>query len=120
MGKSTVLTELFTQTKLDDGPLSPLAFNLRSYSSEDRLMRDLFDSAALNDWRLSDRVLPLFLDSYDECRVPTLASLLLEQLERLPRERLQLRIACRSGDWPILLRREFPRLWPKEKYCWLR
>ena len=88
--------------------------DLRSYSDEKRLVDRLFNGDSIREWRGSDRRLHLFIDSLDECllRVDSLASLLPEELEKQPLERLSLRIACRTAIWPRLLEQELERLWP--------
>ena len=49
--------------------------------------------------------LHFFLDSLDECllRIDTVAALLGEELPKYPIDRLHLRIACRTADWPATL-----------------
>lgn len=66
------------------------------------LMRYLFDAPEFSEWKRSYRTLVLVLDSLDECRLrsPTLHHTLLNELRNCPTERLQLRIACRTADWP--------------------
>jgi hypothetical protein len=55
-------------------------FDLRSYGSEDRLVRDLFHGRDIEEWKNGKGELHLFLDSLDECllRIDTLAALLLD------------------------------------------
>jgi hypothetical protein len=79
--------------------------DLRSFGSEERLYRALFESAELDDWRTSNYVLNLFLDSLDECllRIDNVASLIADQLPKEPTNRLRIRIACRTAPWPELL-----------------
>src|SRR5215211_6108583 len=47
----------------------------------------------------------MFLDAFDEAREErgALVRVLLTELGQLPRERLSLRIACRTADWPARL-----------------
>lgn len=87
--------------------------DLRSYGSEDRLIRNLFESPAFIAWKDGDYRLHLFLDSLDECllRIDTLAGLLNEELQKYPVERLYLRIACRTAEWPISLENGLIGLW---------
>ena len=79
--------------------------DLRSFGSEDRLMRSLFESAEWEKWRSGTLRLHLFLDSLDECllRIDNVASLLADELPKHPTERLILRIACRTVPWPPIL-----------------
>jgi predicted NACHT family NTPase len=59
------------------------------------------------------------LDSLDECRlrVPQVAALLMEQLHEVREhiDRLRLRIACRTAEWPSQLEEGLPELWGKEQ-----
>lgn len=93
-----------------------LALDLRAYGSEDRLVRNLFESLIFTSWVAGDHQLHIYLDSLDECllRVDTLAALLIEELRRYPLDRLYLRIACRTADWPMSLEEGLKRLWGKE------
>jgi hypothetical protein len=94
-----------------------LIFDLRSYGSEDRLVRNLFESRAFTSWVAGDYQLHLFLDSLDECllRIDTLAMLLIDELKKYPIERLHLRIASRTAVWPISLEEGLRRLWGKDR-----
>lgn len=88
-------------------------FDLRSYGSEDRLVRDLFHGQQIEEWKNSKYELHLFLDSLDECllRIDTLSALLLDELKKCPVERLFLRIACRTAEWPNFLEDGLKELW---------
>lgn len=92
-----------------------LWLDLRSYGSEDRLVNDLFRHQIFQSWLTGAYKLHLFLDSFDECQIAIrqLASLLADELEKYkPQcERLTLRIACRTADWPNLLENRLTELW---------
>lgn len=87
------------------------------YSSEDRLVRDLFKNERFISWAKGTHRIHLFLDSLDECllRINTLAALLVDELRRYPVERLCLRIVCRTAEWPIALETGLERLWGEDK-----
>ena len=93
-----------------------LRIDLRSCGSEQRLIQKVFEDRVFRDWVEGNHRLHLFLDSLDEClmRVSTVAALLLEELPHFPCERLVLRIACRTADWPILLEDGIRQMWGKE------
>jgi len=59
-----------------------LAFDLRTYQTDQWLCSRIFDAAEFRDWRSGGRCLHLFLDSLDESllRIKTVAALLEEQL----------------------------------------
>jgi len=90
-----------------------LWLDLRSYGSEDRLIRNLFENETFISWEKGDYQLHLFLDSLDECllRIDSLAALLIDELKKYPVERLYLRIACRTAYWKNKLEDEFKEIW---------
>ena len=90
--------------------------DLRSYGSEDRLIRDLFENPTFVAWSKSNYRLHVFLDSLDECllRIENVAALLVEEFAKYPYERLFLRIACRTADWPNILESGLRQIWGKD------
>lgn len=90
--------------------------NLGLYTTDARLVDDLQQATAIREWLAGPHTLHLFLDSLDECRlrVETVAGLLAERFEQYPVERLRLRVASRTADWPALLEEELLKLWDKE------
>jgi len=90
-----------------------LNFDLRSYGSEDRLVRELFGGKIFSDWIEAEYRLHVFLDSLDECllRIDTLAALLVDKLKEYPVDRICLRIACRTADWPGSFEEGLKQLW---------
>ncbi len=92
-------------------------FDLRSYGSEDRLVRDLFHGRDIEEWKNGKGELYLFLDSLDECllRIDTLAALLLDEIKKCPTGRLFLRITCRTAEWPNLLESGLKELWDERE-----
>jgi predicted NACHT family NTPase len=103
---------------LRDTSERPVFLNLRSYGSEDRLVRALFDSTEFTQWVSGSHRLHLFLDSLDECllRIDTVAALLVDELKKYPVERLSVRVACRTAEYPSLLDSELRKLWGEENY----
>lgn len=92
-----------------------LWLDLRSCGSEQRLDAKLFKNPEFVSWVEGDYRLHVFLDSLDECllRVDTVAALLVEEFQTYPIERLQLRIGCRTAEWPSLLGEGLRDLWPQ-------
>ncbi len=78
-----------------------------------RLCEKVFKNPTFESWLKGTHRLHLFLDSFDECRlrIDTLATLLISELQKCPVERLSLRIACRTADWPNSLEKELIQLW---------
>ncbi len=120
IGKSYTLESvqkaMETQVAEDDAKV--LSLNLRSYGSEDRLVRALFENGTFRDWQNGDYRLYIFLDSLDECllRIDTVVTLLVDELKRFPVHRLSLRIACRTADWPNSLEEGLKELWGEEAF----
>lgn len=83
--------------------------DLKSFGSEDRLWKRLFEGEEFNKWRKGDYVLHVFLDSLDECllRISNVAAMIADQLPKEPINRLRIRIACRSVPWPATLEHAF-------------
>jgi predicted NACHT family NTPase len=118
IGKSYAVREAASRQIATNEPDDKvLYFDLRSYGSEDRLYRSLFESDEVKAWREGTYRLHLFLDSLDECllRVDTVAGLLFEEFRKaeFPRDRMMLRIACRTADLPPLLETELFMLWDR-------
>jgi hypothetical protein len=95
-----------------------LRLDLRSCGSEQRLVDKLFGDPRFVSWMEGNYRLHVFLDSLDECllRIDTVASLLVDELRDCPVERLSLRIACRTAEWPMLLEEGLRELWPEEGF----
>ncbi len=76
--------------------------DLKVGSSEEALRRRIFEAPTFEAWKSGTGHLILHLDSLDEAmlRVETLASLLAEELQAIPTDRLSVRFACRSAVWP--------------------
>ncbi|MCX5722813.1 MAG: hypothetical protein NT179_12415 [Nitrospirae bacterium] len=118
MGKSTILSEqesVWGERQHDSSGKS-LFVNLRSYQSESRLAAHLFESPIFKEWLAGTHALHLFLDSLDEglLSIRVLAACLVDEFKKLPFERLYLRIACRTVEWPDLLEKGLADWFGKE------
>ena len=95
-----------------------LWLDLRSYGSEDRLIRNLFECDAFLIWTGGEHSLHVFLDSLDECllRIDTLAALLVDEFQRYTNllHRLRLRIVCRTAVCPNALEEGLKVLWGED------
>ncbi len=98
-GKSTAVAET---ARLVPTGVSLVSFDLGAYGSEDRLVREVFDDPSIVSWSGGYGQLCLVLDSLDEARarVPHVGAVIADRVRRLPYDRLFLRIACRTADWP--------------------
>jgi hypothetical protein len=112
MGKSTTLSE-HGPLVADGAQIRTLTVDLAAFSSEERLVRKLLEGQEITDWLAGDSEVCLTLDSFDEAhvRIKNLHLLMAEYLDEWDCERLILRIACRTADWPApleaLLERKF-------------
>lgn len=118
MGKSQTIEgerKAVTETIEQKGG-TVLWLDLRSYGSEDRLVRSLFECEQFLTWTKGHHRLHIFLDSLDEglLQIRVLASLLAEEFKKYPVDRLFLRIACRTADWPTSLEDGLRELWEEE------
>ena len=98
-GKSTAVQD---GARLVAAGVPVVPFDLAAYGSEGRLVREVFDAPAVTDWARGSGQVCLLLDSLDEARtrVPHVGAVIAERLRALPSERLFLRLACRTADWP--------------------
>ncbi len=116
MGKTHALREerRAVETRSGSNESKTLFLDLRSYSSEDRLIRDLFENPSFLGWIRGEHGLHVMLDSLDECllRIDTVATLLGEKFQELPSVfGLSLRIACRTAEWSPGLERALRSKW---------
>lgn len=122
IGKSTVMEDLSLslQESIESSGDSILYINLNEYGNENRLIKDLFECEKYTTWRNGNHILHLFLDSLDEChiRIPQVATIFINHLNRIRNQldRLRIRIACRTADWPATLELHLPNLWGDEGF----
>ena len=119
IGKSKTLEKEFDDLRgpAHDRGDKALWFDLRDYSSEERLERKIFNCDEILQWRKGRQTLHLFLDSLDEglLRIDSISRALLLELKDLPIERLRLRIASRPAEWQATLETGFLELWGADK-----
>ena len=118
IGKSTAMQsqkESIDKLVTETGDAS-LWVDLRAYQTDGRLAQALFDAPIFRSWVNGKHQLHLFLDSLDECllRIDTVAALMTEEFRKYPVDRLYLRIACRTADWPNSLEDDLRRIWGSE------
>lgn len=94
-----------------------LFIDLKDYGSEDSLKKAIFESEVWEKFSSGKHRLHLFLDSLDEVRIriQNVQSVILRGLRQSPIERLFLRIACRTAEWPWSFKDNLSELWKKEK-----
>lgn len=118
IGKSTELEQVNRQVISTFPGAEILEFNLKDYSSENLLVKDLFEDSKFQGWSDGSHELLLSLDSLDECilRIETVAGLLSKKLGRYSIDRLRLRIACRTAAWPKSFEDALIKLWGQEQF----
>ena len=114
-GKSHLLRAEIDAAKQAGGMVFEVP-DLRSYGSEGRFVSEVFGSSEIRDWKCGTYCLQMFVDSLDECllQIGNMIMVLLEQLRRCPRDRLNVWIACRTGAWPASLEQGLIDLWDKD------
>jgi hypothetical protein len=87
--------------------------NLGAFASENELREALLEDPKVEVWQQADFKLTLWLDSLDEglLHMRKLQDTLLRLLQKLPLERLQLRITCRNAVWPVAFTEALGGLW---------
>jgi len=114
IGKSTAIKQAFEQVATREVSLK---FDLGEYQSDIGLCSEVFKNDTFQEWLKGTHRLHLFLDSLDEGRlvISNLAKILGRELKKCPCDRLYLRIACRTADWPISLEEKLKHLWSEEE-----
>ena len=117
MGKTYALRTqaALTRTRVHEAGDRVLWFELGRCSSEERLVRKLFQSATFTAWERGDHQLHLFLDSLDEglLGINSLSELLADELAEYPVDRLWLRLTCRTAAWPNTLEDALESMWQR-------
>lgn len=106
-----------TRTRVREKGDRVLSLNLGRYSSEERLVRKLFQNATFTAWARGEYQLHLFLDSLDEglLGINTLSELLADELAEYPLDRLCLRLTCRTAAWPNTLQDALESMWQRDR-----
>ncbi|MCH7727086.1 MAG: HEAT repeat domain-containing protein, partial [Planctomycetes bacterium] len=120
IGKSTEFDAEFSPVNQDAAASGNLAvrIDLKEYQTDSRLVAEAFDNEIIRAWQASQHTLHLFFDSLDEGRleVSNIATILAGQLRRLAphADRLRLRIACRTAEWPVSLEQALTDVWGEQ------
>jgi len=105
-GKSYELDQQVERRKEREGDRRVLHFHLRDFQTDLKVCQDIFDkNPAFQTASNEEERLYLYLDSLDEglLNVSSLATLLVRELKKYPPDRLYIRIACRTAEWPEAL-----------------
>jgi hypothetical protein len=96
-----------------------LHFQLRDFQTDLKLCQDIFDNnPTFQAWIGGQDRLYLYLDSLDEglLNVSSLATLLVRELKKYSADRLYVRIACRTAEWPEILETGLTEHWDPENF----
>jgi hypothetical protein len=104
MGKSRVLNDPVSLIP-DHADQVAVTFDLGICTTDVFVHQQLFQHPRIVEWQGGTSTLVLALDGLDEgsSRIPTLWRLLADWLGAVDRERLFLRVSCRTADWPTSL-----------------
>ena len=116
-GKSHEVGRIYTASRSAANHGTTLFVDLRAYDSTSELRRDLFDSTHFREWVEGSGPLTLYFDSLDEAllEITPLSAWLLGQLHEQPTERLRVRFACRTADWPPFLEAQLRMIWGDDR-----
>lgn len=112
-GKSTELETYYPLLPSADEHGGYLHFNLRGYGTDLYLVQEIFQHPQFLAWKHDSSTLDLVLDGFDEGLVllPHLADILRDQLAKVDRQRLRLRIVSRTALWSSDLEDTLRTLW---------
>ena len=87
--------------------------DLRSVTTDVGLKEKIRNNEEIKKWRQGNYELELFLDSLDECRlrIGNIVDVLIDALDRMPLDRLKLRLVCRTSEWSSYMHDRLEKLW---------
>jgi predicted NACHT family NTPase len=116
IGKSKVIEKAI---EIRANEQDSLVLDLHSYGSEDRLIKNLFESSQFRSWCEGSHTLHIFLDSLDECllRIDNVTAILAKEFKQYQDkvDRLFLRITCRTAVWQSYFEEQLKQIWGKDK-----
>jgi hypothetical protein len=117
-GKTTWLGKEIAELEIRSREHGDTVFALDLYTSDSfsDLEREILGCDKFIDWIRGSHRLHLFLDSADRLwsRSTTALPRLLRELEKLPVDRLCLRVLCRSAEWPSSVEKKLADLYEEE------
>ncbi len=118
IGKTTAIEQEYekVEAKLQGAQDDCLWFSLGDYDSDNSLRNAIFKNDKLKNWLNGTYKLHLFLDSLDEglLSIKILTRILKREIDKLPCDRLYLRITCRTAEWKDSLTKKFREKWGKD------
>ncbi|PEN09634.1 hypothetical protein CRI93_02575 [Longimonas halophila] len=114
IGKTTEVEALTQKIRDENRPYQRvLHVELGMITGYSALQGELLDAPEIKAWKQGEIDLTLVLDALDECSMARIGKHLNKQLftDPHPANRLTLRIACRSSDWPESLNKSLRSFW---------
>jgi hypothetical protein len=92
--------------------------DIGSYSEAGDLIQNIFRAEQFERWRNGQHRLHLFLDALDECclRDSGIPRRLAQEFGKLPIKRLNLRVFCRTAEWPIGFEERLSEIWGDDNF----
>lgn len=119
IGKSNAIEQEFAHAmeQIESGVRDVKKIDLREVGDEASFYREAFESEEMRAWNSGSGSMTLFIDSLDEglMNMDRVTPLVVRGLKSLPTERLYLRIACRTAEWPRGIEDALDAIWRKEQ-----
>ena len=114
-GKTTELNQFIVKTKETGSAVNAsfLEINLNNFSTDALFVEEVFKSETFISWQSNNTNLYLFMDSLDEgmLTISKISNTISNHLHKLDHNRLYIRLACRTLDWPKSLEETFDAFW---------
>ncbi len=118
IGKSSAIEHEYTLAKgvAVPGVNDVRMVDLRKTGDQNSFYHEAFEHDEMAAWKNGSGRMTLFIDSLDEglMSMDRVAPILTKGLQELPIDRLHVRIACRTAEWPRGIEEALKGLWPKK------
>lgn len=120
IGKSSEIEKLKTITNQNNSAEDFFIsfIDLNQFGSEERLVQKVFKSSEFRQAKSENKVLYLFIDSLDECklRIENISAILISEFKSEKWDKLKLRICCRVADWSKYLENGLKDIWGERNF----
>jgi len=118
IGKTTTMEQELERVRPSDAgnEIQTLWIDVGNCANVRGFLDELSENSTFRDWRAGSSLLRLYLDGLDESVVwsGNITRALVGCLSDCPRERLWLRIICRTAQWLDEMEQELKQLWAEE------
>lgn len=119
IGKSSAIDQEFALAleQVDQGVREARKIDLREVGDEASFYKEAFDSEEISAWKAGTGTMTLFIDSLDEglMNMDRITPLVIKGLKSLPTDRLVVRLACRTAEWPRGIEGALHTMWGKDR-----